>query len=146
MKEQGINIFTEGVKFSLTDKNEFDKWINNVIESEGKSAGIINFIFCNDDYLLKLNREFLNHDYFTDIVTFDNSESENEITGDIYISLERVRENALKMSESVDRELSRVVVHGVLHLIGYNDSNKKEIIMMRKKEDQYITKIEYRIL
>ena len=87
---------------------------------------------------MEINKKFLQHDFYTDIVTFDNSEKANEISGDIFISYERVIENAVKLSELLEYEISRVTIHGILHLMGYNDSNSKEIEEMRNKEDQYI--------
>lgn len=138
MKEAEINIFTQGIKFTIEKEKEFKDWIIEVIVNEGKNAGEINFIYCSDKYLLEINKKFLQHDFYTDIVTFDNSEKANEISGDIFISYERVIENAVKLSELLEYEISRVTIHGILHLIGYNDSNSKEIEEMRNKEDQYI--------
>ncbi|MCD4772050.1 MAG: rRNA maturation RNase YbeY [Bacteroidales bacterium] len=138
MKEAKINIFTQGIKFTIEKEKEFKDWIIEVIVNEGKNTGEINFIYCSDKYLLEINKKFLQHDFYTDIVTFDNSEKANEISGDIFISYERVVENAVKLSELLEYEISRVTIHGILHLIGYNDSNSKEIEEMRNKEDQYI--------
>jgi len=111
------------------------KWIGVVIGNENKLPGDLNFIFCSDDYLYKLNIEYLNHDTLTDIITFDLSEIEDEISGEIYISIERVKENSGKFNVSFYEELHRVIIHGILHLAGYNDKTPDEVSLMRKKED-----------
>jgi rRNA maturation RNase YbeY len=95
----------------------------------------VNFIFCTDDILLVKNRDYLNHQTYTDIITFDNSETKDEIDGDIFISIDRVRENASKFNQSFDRELHRVMIHGVLHLLGFNDKSSRQKAFIRKKED-----------
>ena len=110
-------------------------WISAVIESENCSEGEINYVFCDDKYLLKMNQHFLNHDTYTDIISFDNSMG-NELHGDIFISTERVRENAIIFEVSFEEELRRVLVHGVLHLCGYKDKTKEESDLMRSKEDE----------
>lgn len=99
----------------------------------------VNYVLCSDEYLLEMNRQYLEHDYYTDILTFDNSESDTEIEGDIFISFERVYENAGSESVSPDQELRRVLAHGVLHLCGYNDHTAEEKANMRKKEDYYLS-------
>ncbi len=146
MKETEINIFTQGIKFKIKNEEKFSDWIIGTIVNEGKIAGAINFIFCNDSYLLKINKKYLQHDFYTDIVTFDNSDKENEISGDIFISYERVVENAEKLSKSLEDETSRVSIHGILHLIGYKDIESEEIKEMRNKEDQYISQKKFKII
>lgn len=119
-------------------RREWKKWIASIPESEQKKLQALHFIFCNDEYLLDVNIQYLNHDTFTDIITFDNSEDEGEIDGDIFISLERVKENATKFKVDFETELARVLAHGVLHLCGYGDKKSAEIKIMRAKEDFYI--------
>ncbi len=118
------------------------KWIKETVKNENPKlkVGELTFIFCNDAYLHKINVEYLNHDTLTDIITFDNSDEENKIEGDIFISVERVRENADTLKTIFGQELRRVIIHGVLHLCGYKDKTKKDAQIMRKKEDFYIAK------
>ncbi len=115
------------------------KWIEKTATTEKKSIGTINIIFCSDEYLLQINRQSLNHDYYTDIITFDYS-SPKKISGDLYISTDRVRDNARSLIVPVQQEFQRVVIHGVLHLIGYKDGNEQQQKIMRKKEDEYLEK------
>ncbi len=118
------------------------KWIKEAVKNENHKlkVGELTFIFCNDAYLHKINVEYLNHDTLTDIITFDNSDDENKIEGDIFISVERVRENADTLKTIFGHELRRVIIHGVLHLCGYKDKTKKEAQIMREKEDFYVAK------
>lgn len=146
MKETEIAFFTQEIDLEIKNKDALSAWVIRTIRKEAKIPGEINFIFCNDNFLIDINRKYLNHDYYTDIITFDNSDFENEISGDIFISYERVIENAQKLSVYIDKEMSRVVIHGVLHLIGYNDSKIKEIAEMREKEDYYIAQKSFRII
>ena len=113
-------------------------WLKNVILSEEKSLGEVAYIFCDDSFLLKKNIEFLKRDYLTDVITFDYSKK-NKISGDIFISINRVKENSKKFNESFLTELERVMVHGLLHLLGYNDKTKKESLLMTKKENFYLS-------
>ncbi|WP_103069080.1 rRNA maturation RNase YbeY [Aquimarina sediminis] len=129
-----INFFYE-TEAEFTNESELSSWINRVILSEEKSEGEINFIICNDEYLLKINQDFLKHDTYTDIISFDNTIG-NKLSGDIFISIERVKENALKYEVNFDEEIRRVLVHGVLHFCGYKDKTKEEEIKMRMKEDE----------
>lgn len=130
----GYNYETD---FFLSDEVLYSNWILKIIQSEKKQAGKINYIFCDDDYLHKINIEYLNHDTLTDIISFDYSEG-NLIQGDIFISIERVRENALYFDVSFSDELLRVMAHGVLHYCGYKDKTDKESIIMRDKENDKI--------
>lgn len=121
------------------DEPQIEAWLSNVITSEKLMAtDAINFIFCSDEYLHKINVEYLEHDTLTDIITFDNSEKDQEIEGDIFISLERIKDNAQIFGVPFEVELKRVLVHGILHLIGYNDKTEEESIIMRSKEDLYL--------
>ncbi len=127
------------------DKFDFDSglcqtWILNCIENFNKSVGDLNFIFTSDNYLLEINKQYLQHDYYTDIITFDYC-VENTISGDIYISIDRVKENALEYKQSFTQELHRVIIHGVLHLIGLNDHSDSEKKEMRNAENECLKKI-----
>ena len=111
-----------------------------LIQSENKECGPINLIFCDDDKILEVNKEYLSHDYYTDIITFDYSLNQI-ISGDLFISIDRVKENSNRYSKTFENELMRVVFHGVLHLCGYNDKSEEEILVMRSKEDYYLTQL-----
>ena len=117
---------------------KISKWIEDLIENEGKKTGDITYIFCDDAYLLKINQDFLNHDYYTDIITFDYVKGKI-IAGDIFVSLQRISENAHTQGKSFDNELKRVLAHGVLHLCGYKDKSETEQKQMREKEDFYLS-------
>ena len=123
--------------FLLNHKDQITFWIKNVISKEGFDCGEINYIFCDDDYLLKLNIEFLDHDTLTDIISFDYTMG-NLISGDIYISIPRVKENADLFNTSFENELHRVIIHGVLHYCGYKDKSNDQKLIMRRKEDEYL--------
>lgn len=126
--------------FELNNKIEISKWISNVISSEEFKEGEINYVFCDDNYLLKLNIEFLNQDTLTDIISFDNTIGKI-LHGDIYISIERIKENANTFRVSFQEELNRVIVHGILHYCGYKDKTEKDSIIMRDKENFYINQL-----
>jgi len=134
-----INFFTEDVEFTLKKKDKIRQWINDTAKSEGYTIDTINYIFCSDEYLLNINREYLDHDYYTDIITFDNSEEEDKVLSDIFISIDRVIDNAENSQLNFDQELHRVIIHGLLHLIGYNDKNEEDRITMRSKEDHCLS-------
>ena len=123
--------------FDLDNEAEISTWISDVIVSENKKEGDINYIFCNDDFLLNINQQYLNHDTLTDIISFDYSVG-NELHGDIFISTERVAENALDFGVSFSDELLRVLSHGVLHYCGYKDKSEADELLMRNKEDEKI--------
>ena len=129
--------FNSETSFTLKNQKKLVKWISDVISSEGFQVGEINYIFCNDSYLNKINQEFLNHDTFTDIISFDYTLGK-EVGGDIFISIERVLENAEKFNEVFENELYRVMIHGILHFMGYKDKTEKEKTLMRTKEDEKI--------
>ena len=129
--------FNSETSFTPKNQNKLAEWISNVILSEGFEVGEINYIFCDDIYLHKINQEFLKHDTYTDIISFDYTLGK-EVGGDIFISIERVLENAEKFNEVFENELHRVMIHGVLHFMGYKDKTKKEKTLMRTKEDEKI--------
>ena len=123
--------------FKLDKESNYTDWINKIIIRESSSLGNLNYIFCEDTYLVEINLKYLNHNTLTDIITFDYSD-ESTISGDIFISIDRVRENANEYSVSFDDELKRVMIHGVLHLLGYNDKTEEQKHMMRNKENEMI--------
>jgi len=132
-----IHFCTENITFSLKEKLKHKAWLNEVARQEGKRILELTYVFCSDDYLLQINQEYLNHDTLTDIVTFDNSEDPNKIEGDIFISIDRVKENGDALGTK-ETELGRVMVHGLLHLLGYKDKKKEDKVLMTEKEDFYI--------
>lgn len=132
-----INYYYENIGFALQNEKLFTRWIRAMVRDEGRDLDELNYIFCNDEYLLKLNQQYLDHYMYTDVITFDNSVGEN-ISGDIFISIERVAENALQLTQDFQTELRRVMIHGVLHLLGYKDNNEDEISIIREKEDLYL--------
>lgn len=127
--------FNYETDFELSDENKYEGWISTVIESENKKQGDISYIFCDDDYLHKINVEYLDHDTLTDIISFDYTVG-NEISGDIFISIERVRDNADDFSVSFEEELRRVMIHGILHYCGYKDKSEADEQLMRSKEEE----------
>ena len=134
-----VAFFCEDIEFSPSTPEALINWITKVVESEQRLVGPLNFIYCSDSYLLNINQTYLNHHTYTDIITFDQSTSTDSVAGDIYISIDQVRSNAVKYQESFNRELKRVMVHGVLHLLGYNDKSVEEQQEMRKKEEAYLS-------
>ncbi len=133
------------IKFHFEDVAEFPvttetiSWLENLLQNEEKKTGKIVYIFCSDEYLLEVNRKYLNHDYYTDIITFDYVKGKT-VSGDIFVSLPRIFENAEMHNTSTDKELHRVLAHGLLHLSGYKDKSEEEQIIMRGKEDFYLAK------
>lgn len=132
------------INFCIADSNAprfkrriIKKWITDAVVHEGFKLGVINYIFCSDEYLLQINQNWLHHDYYTDVITFDFT-SDKIISGDIYISLIRIYDNSKKYNVSFNEELFRVLIHGILHLLGFNDSNKSESDIMRMKENHYL--------
>ncbi|NIG52405.1 rRNA maturation RNase YbeY [Chitinophaga sp. Cy-1792] len=126
------------VKSGLKNKTRLKKYLADLFKKEGQGLSGLNYIFCTDDYLLDINKQFLNHDTYTDIVTFEMSEDPAITEGEIYISFDRVKENAAKFDVSVEQELHRVIFHGALHLCGYKDKSKKDKELMTEKEDENI--------
>lgn len=126
--------FNYETDFKLDDETKIQEWITNCIEDRGFTEGELNYIFCDDDYLLKLNVEFLSHDTLTDIISFDYTLGKL-ISGDIFISVERVRENALDFGQTFENELNRVIIHGILHYLGFKDKSEEEKSAMRNEEE-----------
>lgn len=133
-----IQFFFENIE-QIELSGNTTKWLEDLIVSEQKKPGDINYIFCDDEYLLQINREHLQHDYYTDVITFDYVKGKI-ISGDIFVSLPRISENATNLSKDFDSEVHRVLAHGVLHLCGYKDKLDTEIAVMRQKEDFYLNK------
>ncbi|MFC6097377.1 rRNA maturation RNase YbeY [Flavobacterium qiangtangense] len=129
--------FNYETDFELSDETAISDWLSQVILSESKKEGDINYIFCDDEYLHKINIEYLNHDTLTDIISFDYSVG-NELHGDIFVSVERVADNAKDFEVSFDEELKRVLVHGILHYAGYKDKSEEDELKMRQKEEEKI--------
>ncbi len=129
--------FNYEIKFKLQKSNDLKNWIKTTIQSEAKVLGNISYIFCDNNYILEINKKYLNHDYFTDIITFDYSEN-NVVSGDIFISIETVIENATHYKTTFEEELHRVIIHGVLHLCGYKDKTSTDKKIMREKENFYL--------
>jgi len=135
-----INFFEEDTTFKPKQKAQLRQWIKETVIAEGFKLKELNYIFCSDAYLLQINQQYLDHDTFTDIVTFDNSEVEGEIVGDIFISIDRIRENGAKFKTGETDELHRVIIHGALHLLGYTDKSVVTKQKMTQKEDEYLAK------
>lgn len=131
-----VHFFSEDIEFNLKHKSSIRKWISNVIEDQNQELEEINYIFCSDEYLLDINRNYLQHDYYTDIITFDNrDETDDPISSDIFISIDRVQDNAQSLNNSFHQELYRVMIHGVLHLLGQGDKTEQQQMEMRKREE-----------
>lgn len=139
-----INFHNKDIKFTLKQKTRLKKWIISCIEKKKQKAGEINFIFCSDEGLLGINQHYLNHNTYTDIITFDYSKDtpKQAISGDIFISVDRVVENAKKFGKTKENELHRVMIHGVLHLLGYKDKNKAAKTEMTNQEDLCLKALE----
>ncbi|CAM3706801.1 rRNA maturation RNase YbeY [Mucilaginibacter galii] len=133
-----IHFFTEDTGYKLKNKLQLKRWIKDTITAEGYRLSELNYILCSDAYLLQINQQYLNHDTYTDIVTFDNSEKPGFITGDIFISVDRTQENAQKFNVDADTELHRVIIHGALHLLGYKDKKPADKKLMTQKENEYL--------
>jgi rRNA maturation RNase YbeY len=135
-----IHFFEEDIRVPLDNKRALKFWLQSVAKQEGKRMGELNYVFCSDQYLLEMNQQYLNHNTLTDIITFDQSDDAKKVEGDIYISYERVIENG-KILQSETTELYRVIVHGLLHLLGFKDKKEEEQKLMRSKEDYYIKQL-----
>lgn len=140
MSAKSIHFFTEDINFLLKNKILIRKWINQTIKDESHQLQELNFIFCSDDYLLSINQQFLKHDTFTDVITFDNGTEKGKIYGDIFISIERIKENSKIFNTTFQDELHRVMIHGTLHLLGYTDKGKEAKAIMTQKESFYLSK------
>jgi len=135
-----FNFFEEDIKFLLKGKTKLRGWYLKMLSEEGRTAENLNFIFCSDDYLLKINKKYLNMNDYTDVIAFQYNLKSEPIAGDIYISIPRIRENAAIFKTSPSAELKRVMAHGILHLLGYKDKTKSEKIIIREKENYYLNK------
>ena len=133
-----VSYFTEDTSFAFKEKRLTSRWLKFVAESEAKRLGDIAVIFCSDNYILIINIQYLQHDYYTDIITFDYCEG-NRLSGDLFISVDSVRENALLYKTEFADELNRVIVHGLLHLMGYDDHTPEDVAVMRAKENYYLS-------
>lgn len=134
-----IRFFNEDVAYKLPKKQATRQWLKQQAEREGYAVGDLNYIFCSDEHVLQVNRDYLQHDYYTDIITFDQSEEEGKIEGDVFISVERVADNAVQLGIAAEQEMRRVLAHGFLHLCGYGDKTDEEVAQMRAKEAEWLT-------
>jgi len=141
IEEDLVQYHKEAIDFDLPNSDQITPWIEATIKTEEKELSILNIIFCDDTYLHKINLEYLNHDTLTDVITFPYAKNGAPIEGDIYISIDRIKENATKFDVTFLRELERVMIHGVLHLCGYGDKSKQEEKVMREKENFYLEKL-----
>ena len=132
---QEIYFQAEDVDFDLPQPGPHKQWISEILASFKRTDYLLNYIFCSDDYLLEINRTYLDRDYYTDIITFDNSDDHRAVEGDIFISIDRVRENAVEYAATFEEELRRVMAHGILHLLGFQDHSEEEKKVMRTKEE-----------
>jgi rRNA maturation RNase YbeY len=135
----GFNV--EEIKYNFKNKLVRKGWLKEVIKDAGKKIGEINYIIVSDEYLLQMNQQYLNHDTYTDIITFDYCE-DNIVSGDMYISIDRVRENAIEFNVAEEHEMNRVLVHGLLHLLGQKDKTKSDALEMRRKEELWLSKLQ----
>ncbi|MCM1176868.1 MAG: rRNA maturation RNase YbeY [Bacteroidales bacterium] len=133
-----ISYYFEDTDFIFKGKARNNRWLRIVAESEIRRIGNISIIFCSDNYILDINQRYLGHDYFTDIITFDYCE-DDRLSGDLFISVDSVRENAVEYGTEFADELNRVIVHGLLHLIGYDDHTEEDVAQMRAKENYYLS-------
>lgn len=133
-----INYFFEEIS-TIAINEDISTWLEDIIVNEEKKLGKIQYIFCDDEYLLHVNREYLQHDFYTDIITFDYVKGK-KISGDIFVSLPRIKDNAVQLSTDENEELKRVLAHGILHLCGYKDKSEEEQTMMTEKENYYLSK------
>jgi probable rRNA maturation factor len=134
-----IYFFNEETGYQIKDKRKIREWIIKSADNEDHTIGVVNYILTSDQILLQLNKEYLRHSTLTDIITFDLSETDKEITGDIFISIDRAKENARKFKVGIRQELNRLFIHGVLHLMGYKDKTQEERELMREKEEFYLS-------
>lgn len=131
-----IHFFQEDIQYSLKNKRALKNWIAGVLDQYGFKKFSINYILCSNEYILKINRDFLQHDYYTDIITFNNSIDEKILESDIFISLDTIQENSNRFRVTLEDELHRVMIHGILHLLGYHDKTTKQKQQMRQLENQ----------
>ncbi len=138
-----IRFFVEDIDFKVKNALKLKNWLKNIILSQNYTVGELNYIFCNDEYLYNINMEYLQHDTYTDIITFDNSEKDDQIAGDIFVSIDRIKENAQTFQKDFEHEFCRVLAHGLWHLLGYGDKTDEEAKIMRQKEEESIGLIVY---
>jgi rRNA maturation RNase YbeY len=136
----GIRFYNENYKYNVKSIRKIRQWLVSCAAMEGKRIQELNFIFCDDNYLLNINIKYLKHDYLTDIITFDYSGDKSILSGDAYISIDRAKENAILYKQTLQKEVKRLLIHGLLHLIGYSDKNEKAKKLMRELEDRYLEK------
>lgn len=139
MLEENISFETEDIHFELTNYQQVSAWIKQVIHNHNFELGELTYILCSDEYLHKINLEYLDHDTYTDIITFDNADEDGTIEGDIFVSVERVKENAAELKIPFEDELHRVLIHGILHLLGHDDTTPELKASMRKEEDKCLS-------
>lgn len=137
-----IRFFNEDVPYKLLQKRVISQWLKQQATLEGFTIGDLNYIFCSDEHVLQVNRDYLQHDYYTDIITFDQSEEEDLLEGDIFISVDRVADNASQLAIKPEQEMRRVLAHGMLHLCGYGDKTDEEEVQMRQKEDEWLKELQ----
>ena len=133
-----IHFFSEEIPYTLKEKLNRKRWLTKIATNAGFKIKELNYVFCSDEYLYQMNRDYLKHDTYTDIITFDNSEKKDDIEGDIFVSIDRVHENAKTHNQEVETEMNRVLAHGLLHLMGYKDKTQEEAALMRLKEEESI--------
>ena len=133
-----IHFFSEEITYALKEKLSRKRWLKKIAANAGFNIKELNYVFCSDEYLYQMNRDYLKHDTYTDIITFDNSEKKGDLEGDIFVSIDRVRENAKTHTQEVETEMNRVLAHGLLHLMGYKDKTQEEANLMRLKEEESI--------
>ena len=133
-----VHFFFADKNVALTDRTQLKSFIKSIFKKENKLASSLTYVFCSDEYLLDINKQFLQHDYYTDIITFDLSSTKGVIEGEVYISIDRVKDNASQLGTTIKNELHRVIFHGVLHLCGYKDKKPAAEKMMRAAEDKYL--------
>ena len=139
-----INFFNLDTSYRLKNKRNIRDWVLEVLASEDKpDIESVNIILCSDEYLLEINRKYLRHDYFTDIITFTYSSADNSLEGELYISIDRIKENSRELNNPLETELHRVIVHGILHLCGYNDKRKEQKKFMHELENRYLQLIDW---
>ncbi|KAI9440298.1 hypothetical protein F5148DRAFT_1293492 [Russula earlei] len=137
---QTVQFHSADKTLRFSNKTRLKQFINSLFTLEKKSLSSIHYIFCSDEYLLQMNKDFLQHDYYTDIITFGLSGKGEPIEGEVYVSLDRIKDNATQHATTIERETLRVIFHGALHLCGYKDKKKEDITLMRRKEDYYINR------
>lgn len=138
-----IHFFSESIPFILPNKAQYQKWIQAVIDEHEYNLGYLNYIFCSDDHLLKINQKYLNHDFYTDIITFNMADDPETIEAEIFISVDRVQTNAADLGDDPHREMARVIIHGVLHLLGYDDKTAGDQKVMQEKEEACLSLLKF---